>query len=42
MVFSERIENAVFNHELSEVSSGNYVITVIDGEKMASKQIFIR
>ena len=42
MVFSERIENAVFNHELSEVSSGNYVITVIDGEKMARKQIFIR
>ena len=42
IVFSEKIENAVFNHELSEVSSGNYVITIIDGEKMASKQIFIR
>ncbi|MBK9993126.1 MAG: T9SS type A sorting domain-containing protein [Saprospiraceae bacterium] len=43
MVFSEKIENAVFNHELSEVSSGNYVITIIDGEKWrANKFLFAK
>ena len=41
IVYSERTDKSFFNHDLNNESCGNYIIKLISGTKVASKQFFI-